>query len=389
MEGYTALATEKTWYQHLTIDLIIHILNRSIFHPYIAWLIPLCLRAVATQYDAPEFIAACVWASLVTLWKVFDIVNKRIAYGVPREVDWDEEVVVITGGANGLGKILAEMYGMRGASVAVLDIHKPEKESEGLAGVRFYACDVGDAAAVEEAKNEIEKDVCSNLYQSQQQYSAPRLTLGTPTILINNAGIVNGKPLLKLSDADLQRNFNVNILSHFNTIRTFLPGMLASEAGGTLVTVASVLGKLGASNLSDYTAAKAGLIAMHNSLRAESASVTAAEGAESIRTILVTPGQLNTNLFAGVQTPSSFFGPVVEPVELAREIVRMIDAGESGEISMPSYARWIEWLHVLPVSLQKIVRRLAGMDRAMEGFASPGAASSDSTANEPSEEKTA
>ena len=181
---------------------------------------------------------------------------------------------------------------------------------------------------------------------------------------------MNGKPLLNLTTAEVQRNFNINLLSHFHTIRTFLPGMLASETGGTIVTVASVLGKLGASHLSDYTAAKAGLIVMHASLRAELASTTAPEGAEYIRTILVTPGQLSTSLFAGVETPSSFFGPIVEPVELAREIVRMIDMGESGEISMPLYARWIEWLHVLPVGAQRIVRRLSGIDRAMEGFAS-------------------
>ena len=158
VEGVTA-STEKPWYQYLTIDLINQILNRSIFHPYIAWLIPLCLRAVATPYEHPEFIASCLWASLVTLSAVLGVVNKRIAYGLPREVDWDEEVVVITGGANGFGKILAEMYGMRGASVAVLDIQKLEKESEGLAGVRFYSCDVGNAGAVEEAKEQIEKDV--------------------------------------------------------------------------------------------------------------------------------------------------------------------------------------------------------------------------------------
>lgn len=195
--------------------------------------------------------------------------------------------------------------------------------------------------------------------------------LGVPTILINNAGIANGKPMLELSSAEVERNFNINLIAHFNTIRTFLPGMLKSESGGTIVTVASVLGKLGASHLSDYTAAKAGLIAMHASLRAELESPTAPDGADYVRTILVTPGQLSTNLFSGVQTPSSFFGPVVEPVELAREIVRMIDSGESGEISMPLYARWIDWLHVLPVSLQKLGRSLSGMDRAMEGFTKP------------------
>ena len=118
---------------------------------------------------------------------------------------------------------------------------------------------------------------------------------------------------------------------------------------------------------------------MHASLRAELASPTAPEGAENIRTILVTPGQLSTNLFAGVKTPNSFFGPVVEPVELAREIVRMVDAGESGEISMPFYARWIDWLHVLPVGLQRILRRLSGVDRAMDGVTANSTASSSSS----------
>jgi NAD(P)-dependent dehydrogenase (short-subunit alcohol dehydrogenase family) len=176
---------------------------------------------------------------------------------------------------------------------------------------------------------------------------------------------VNGKPLWNLTSKDIQRNFNVNLISHFNTIRTFLPGMLASETGGTIVTIASVLGKLGAGNLSDYSAAKAGQIAMHTSLRAELLSPTAPAGAERIRTILVTPGQLATRLFSALETPSNFFGPVVEPVDLASAIVKMIDAGESGEISMPLYARWIEWNFVLPAGVQRVLRIVSGIDAAM------------------------
>ena len=162
MGGEAHPSSDRPWHTFLTIDLMIHVLNRSIFHPFIAWLIPLCLRAVTTPYNAPEFIASCVWASIVSCSVVLGVVNKRVAYGIPREVDWDEEVVLITGGASGLGKILAETYGMRGASVAVLDVQRPEKESEGLAGVQYYMCDVGDAAAVEQVKGQIEKDVCSH-----------------------------------------------------------------------------------------------------------------------------------------------------------------------------------------------------------------------------------
>ncbi|KAK0280077.1 hypothetical protein LTR35_008227 [Friedmanniomyces endolithicus] len=343
----------KSWHEHITIDLLAHVLNRSLFHPFIAWLIPLCQRAVGAPYDSFNFTATCIYASLVTLVWVLGFLNQHIAYGLPRELDWDEEVVVITGGASGLGKILAEMYGMRGASVAVLDVRDPEEESEGLASVEFYKCDVGNAEAVARAKEQIEKD------------------LGTPTILINNAGIVHGKPLLgpnSLHPSEITQTLRINTLAHFHTLLTFLPGMLASPTGGTIVTISSVLGKLGASHLADYTASKAALIALHASLRAELASPMAPEGAERIRTVLVTPGQFSTTLFAGVQTPSSFLGPVVEVMELAGEIVRMVDAGESGEIGMPLYARYIEWLHVLPAGLQRVVRKLSGMDRAMEGF---------------------
>jgi hypothetical protein len=87
--------------------------------------------------------------------------------------------------------------------------------------------------------------------------------------------------------------------------------------------------------------------------------------ASSIKTILVAPGQLGTPLFAGLTTPSNFLAPIVEPVDLAKEIVRKIDSGFSGEISMPLYARWIPLLPALPVSIQKIVRGWSGMDISM------------------------
>lgn len=75
---------------------------------------------------------------------------------------------------------------------------------------------------------------------------------------------------------------------------------------------------------------------------------------------------MSTPLFAGVQTPSTFLGPVLEPVEVAKEIIAAIDAGVSGELAMPLYARWVPLLGALPVGLQRIVRAFAGLDKAME-----------------------
>lgn len=166
------------------------------------------------------------------------------------------------------------------------------------------------------------------------------------------------------------RTMRTNLLSHFNTIQTFLPGML-EEGRGTVVTVSSVLGHLGAAQLADYTASKAALVALHESLRAE-LRVSTHPSAEWIRTILVTPGQLSTGMFAGVKTPSQFFGPVVEPIDVAKEIIRAVDNGQSAIIAAPLYARWIGLYGAMPYGVQTILRRLSGVDNAMRTFEASG-----------------
>ena len=133
--------------------------------------------------------------------------------------------------------------------------------------------------------------------------------------------------------------------------------------GGTIVNVSSVLGHLGAARLTDYAAAKAGVTAMHRSLEAELRSTH-----PEIRTVLVTPGQLSTPLFYGVQTPNSFFAPVVEPVDVAKEIIAAVDNGKSINVGVPLYARWVDWYNVLPVSFQLLARKLAGVDSGMTTF---------------------
>ena len=161
------------------------------------------------------------------------------------------------------------------------------------------------------------------------------------------------------------RSFNVNTLSHYRLNSLFLPPLLAKEDGGTLVTISSVLGHLGASHLSAYTASKAALIAYHTSLSAE-LSVSHPK----IKTILVTPGQLSTDMFSGLeQGPvAHFLGPVTDVQLLAVKLMKMIDEGRGGRLAEPAYARWIPWLFIMPVGVQKIVRRLTGLDTAMLGF---------------------
>lgn len=189
-----------------------------------------------------------------------------------------------------------------------------------------------------------------------------RLQLGTPTVLINNAAVVVGKKLLDMNVDEVDKSLTTNLLSHFYTIKTFLPGMINNETGGTIVTVSSVIGHLGAAQLSDYAAAKAGVTALHKSLAAE------LQEYPEIKTILVTPGQLSTPLFYGVRTPSSFIAPIVELIDVAKEIIKAIDLGLSDHIGMPLYARWVDWYNVLPVGLQKMARNVSRIDRSMKTF---------------------
>ncbi|KAL5615344.1 hypothetical protein BROUX41_005391 [Berkeleyomyces rouxiae] len=336
-----------SWFAPVSLDMIVKVAKVTIVHPFICWLVPLCLRSQAMSYENPRMLQAIAWAIFITLCWMGDVINSRIAYGLPRHVNLNHEVIVITGGGSGLGLLIAEVYGMRGATVAVLDV--AELESGEARGVSFYKCDISDKARLAEVAKEIERD------------------LGPPTVLINNAGVVIGKTLLDMSVAEVEKSINTNLLGHFYTLKAFLPSLTKAPRGGTIVTVSSVMGQVGAAQLADYAACKAGLSAMHRSLEAE-LRVTH----PNMRMVLVEPGQLSTPMFMGVTTPSSFFAPIVEPVDVAKEIISAIDSGTAAHVSSPLYARWIGWFNVLPAGAQRIVRSIAGVDNAMQTYVGRG-----------------
>ncbi|CRK14328.1 hypothetical protein BN1708_002605 [Verticillium longisporum] len=264
-----------SWFDPLSIDLILKVLKTTFFHPFISWVIPLCFRAQMMDWSAPPMLVSIAWASLITLVWTLSAINTRVAHGLPRHVDLADEVIVITGGASGLGLLLAEVYGMRGATVAVLD---PRPMENGAArGVTHYPCDVSDKAQLAAAAAQIERD------------------LGPPTVLVNNAAIVTGRPFVDQSVDALDRSLAVNLLAPIYTLKTFLPSLLRAPDGATIVTVSS-------------------------------------------------------------------------PVDVCKEIVAAIDAGRSAHVALPLYARWVDWYAVLPAGLQVLVRRLAGLDRAMDSF---------------------
>jgi hypothetical protein len=141
----------------LSIDLLVKVLKVTFLHPFVCWIIPLCFRAKNMPWEAPPIILTIGWATIITSCWVASAINQRLAFGRPREVDLSEEVIVVTGGASGLGLLIAEVYGLRGASVAVLDIN--EMETSEARGVTFYKCDVSDRTRLAEVARQIEHDV--------------------------------------------------------------------------------------------------------------------------------------------------------------------------------------------------------------------------------------
>lgn len=152
------------------------------------------------------------------------------------------------------------------------------------------------------------------------------------------------------------------MLAVFHTCQVFLPGMLSAPNGGNIVNVSSVLGHLSAAGLSDYSASKAGLSALHRTLEAE---LRVSGDDEKVKMLLVETGQMSTPLFDWIKTPNKFFAPVLEPVQVAQEIVSAIDNGRGGTIKLPTFAALASWYAVLPVGLQRIARYLSGVDDAV------------------------
>ncbi|CAG8059115.1 unnamed protein product [Penicillium olsonii] len=325
-----------------TIDTLLTVLSKYLFNPFLAWILVLCLRAHVTPQTDLAWILTVAYASVLTVIFVARAINDRVAYGLPRTVS-EDEVVLVTGGASGLGLLIAQTYAMRGTSVAVLDIKKLDEDASRAFGdgVLYIPCDVADRGALERAKEKITE------------------TLGRPTIIINCAAArINGVPLLELPAGAFEKTIRTNLIAAFHLYQMFLPGIVAAENGGTLVTVSSVLGQLTAAGLSDYAASKAGLSALHRTIEAEMRG-------SPIKTLLIEIGQMSTPLFDWVRAPNQFFAPVLEPVQVAREMVAAIDSGRGGVIRLPAYAILVNWYAVAPAAVQRIARYLSGIDDAV------------------------
>lgn len=185
-----------------------------------------------------------------------------------------QRVVLVTGGAAGMGKATSLKLAADGHAVGIVDVDfdgaKSVADAIVAAGGKALAvkADIGERAAVEQAVLQI------------------REALGPITILVNNAGIENFSTLEDLDDATWDRLMAINLRGAYVAAQCVLPDMTAA-GWGRIINVSGFGAQIGAPNMALYTASKGGIIAMTRSLAIEL-------GPKGITVNSVSPGFIDT-----------------------------------------------------------------------------------------------
>jgi NAD(P)-dependent dehydrogenase (short-subunit alcohol dehydrogenase family) len=161
------------------------------------------------------------------------------------------KVVVVTGAARGLGAELARQLTAQGARVALLGL-EPEvlaQVSAALPGSDWWEVDVTDGSALTTIAAEVQT------------------RLGPADVVVANAGIATGGPLLLADPASYDRVIEVNLLGSIRTVRAFLPQVVQTK--GYVLQIASVAALVPGPMMSAYSASKSGVEAFAHSLRGE------------------------------------------------------------------------------------------------------------------------
>jgi len=238
--------------------------------------------------------------------------------------DWNKEIVLITGGAGGIGGNVVKLLAERGIKVVVLDVIPMTFEAP--SNVYYYKCDITSPATIASVAAEVRKNV------------------GEPTILINNAGVARGKNILDATEKDVRFTFDVNTLAHYWMAKEFVPAMVKANHG-MIVTVASFAAYVTVPNMTDYAASKAAALSFHEGLTAE---LKTRYGAPKVRTVVINQGYTKTPLFQGYNNDSKFLVPTLEPETVAEAIVKKVLAGHSGQVIIPGFGSTLTFLRGLP-----------------------------------------
>jgi all-trans-retinol dehydrogenase (NAD+) len=196
------------------------------------------------------------------------------------------KIVLITGGAMGMGKDLARKFAKDGARLVLWDLRqadldKTAEELKGLgAEVHTYVCDVTKREMVYDIASKVKKDV------------------GIVDILDNNAGIVYGGNFLDVPDEKHFKCIDVNVNGILWCTKAFLPDMVKRN-DGHLINMASAAGLIGVGGLAVYCATKHAVVGFSDALRVELKRMKIS----GVKITIVCPSFVQTGMFDGVKPP--------------------------------------------------------------------------------------
>lgn len=258
---------------------------------------------------------------------------------------------LITGGASGIGRLMALKLARAGARVTIWDINPANLDTV-----------VAELAAIPGAQAH---GLICDVADRQQVYTRAEET-GAVDILINNAGVVSGKDFLDLPDEKIAATFDVNVLALFWAGKAFLPAMIARNRGH-VVTIASASGLIGVARLADYAASKWAAVGFDESLRAE-----LRRAAPGVMTTVVCPFYINTGMFRGVRSRWPWLLPILEEDDVAERVVRAI-ARDQRRVVLPWAVHLVPLLRVLPIGVFDWIANLLGVNASMKDFVGRGA----------------
>lgn len=213
--------------------------------------------------------------------------------------------VMITGGSRGIGAATVELFAARGDRVTFLyeKNHTAAKAVADKTGAAAICCDVADGEAVNRAFSQI----------------------GDVDILVCNAGTMYFGLLSQMAEDEWNRLFAVNVGGIYHCVNAAMPSFLKAHRG-SIVTVASMWGQVGASCEAAYSATKGAVIALTKALAKEL-------GPSGIRVNCVAPGVILTDMCANV-APDILAGMAEEaplgrngmPMDVAKAIAYLADA---------------------------------------------------------------
>jgi len=197
----------------------------------------------------------------------------------------EQRRVLITGAGSGLGRALAFCFAENGWRVACADINIDAANDTvrllnefGVGAIAMWV-DVGDDASVEEMRDEV------------------LAVWDGVDVVVNNAGVASAGSLAGTSIDDWRWTLNVNLMGVVRCCRAFLPVMLR-QPRGRFINIASFAGIANAPNMGAYSASKAGVISLSETLRAELALI-----ASGMTVSVVCPAFFQTNLMQTARAP--------------------------------------------------------------------------------------